>query len=117
MLNNFFHDFSAAGWLFATVLIWGLLRKDYRDDHEKNIVADMFAMHLMLTRISIVGIIVFGLIRAFAYNKYEWNPHAGQDQVTLLAVKHIIFTIIFVVGMIYYIKASRFVKRVRNEKS
>lgn len=117
MLNNFFHDFSAAGWLFATVLIWGLLRKDYGDGQGENILADIFAMLLVLTRVSIVGIIVFGLVRAFAYNKYEWNPHAGQGQVTLLAVKHIIFTVIFVVGMIYYIKASRFVKRVRNEKS
>jgi len=116
MLNNFFHDFSAAGWLFATIVVCVLLRRKFGDGEGKRIAADTLGTLLLLTRISIVGIVVFGLVRALAYRQYEWNAQAGDGQVTLLIVKHVIFTIIFVVGMIYYVKASKFVRRVRDEE-
>lgn len=116
LLNNFFHDFSAAGWLFATIVMGVLLRRDFGDGDGKKVAVHTLATLLLLTRISIVGIIVFGLVRAFAYRTYEWNAQAGQGQVTLLMVKHVIFTIIFVVGMTFYIKASRFVGRARDEE-
>ncbi len=117
MLNNFLHDFSAAGWLFATIVMWAMLRRTFGDGEGKIVAADTLSTLILLTRISIVGIIVFGLVRALAYRKYEWNAEAGDGQVTLLIIKHVIFTIIFVAGMASYIKANRFVKRVRDEKS
>jgi len=117
MLNNFLHDFSAAGWLFATIVMYVLLRRTFGDGEGKIVAADTLSTLLLLTRISIVGIVVFGLVRAFAYNKYEWNAEAGQGQVSLLLIKHVVFTIIFMVGMVCYIKANRFVKKVRDEKS
>ncbi len=117
MLNNFLHDFSAAGWLFATIVMYVLLRRTFGDGEGKVVAADTLSTLLLLTRISIVGIVVFGLVRAFAYTQYEWNAEAGGEQVTLLLIKHVIFTIIFMVGMVCYIKASRFVRRVRDEQS
>ncbi len=117
MLNNFLHDFSAAGWLFATIVMWTMLRRTFGEGEGKVVAADTLSTLILLTRISIVGIVVFGLVRAFAYTQYEWNAEAGGEQVTLLLIKHVIFTIIIVVGMVCYIKASKFVKRVRDEKS
>ena len=112
MLNNFFHDFSAAGWLFGSVLLWLILRKKVSGDEAKNIVADIVKMVMFLMRLSLLGIIVFGLIRTAAYRSYEWNDAAGQSQVTLLVVKHVVFTVIFVLGLIEYIRAGRFIKKI-----
>ena len=61
--------------------------------------------------ISLFGIVAFGLVRTFAYKTYEWNQSAGQAQITLLIVKHIIFTVIFVFGLLYYLKARKLVKK------
>lgn len=61
-------------------------------------------------KLSFAGIIIFGLVRAFAYKQYEWNAAAGQSQVTLLIVKHIILTAVFAFGVVYYIKACKFIK-------
>ena len=32
LLNNFLHDFSAAGWIFAAIVLWTLLREGGRDE-------------------------------------------------------------------------------------
>jgi hypothetical protein len=68
-------------------------------------------------RISFVGIVVFGILRTVAYKSYEWSDAAGQGQILLLAIKHVIFTIIFIIGLMYYIKASRFVRKLPNDQS
>ncbi len=117
LLNNFLHDFSAAGWLFAAVVLCSLLRKNETDDKQVyKILVDTIKTVLLLMRLSFVGIVVFGVIRTLTYKSYEWSPAAGQGQVTLLAVKHIFFTFVFLVGLNYYIKASKLTKKFNYEK-
>jgi hypothetical protein len=117
LLNNFMHDFSAAGWLFATVLIWSILRRKNPDVEIHNVMVGMLEIVLLLMQLSFVGIVVFGTVRAIAYRSYEWNAAAGQSQVTLLVVKHVIFTLLFVPGVFFYIRAKRLVGKARNEKA
>lgn len=117
LLNNFLHDFSAAGWLFGTVLLWSILRKTNLNDDRTIQIVDILKTVLMLMRISFAGIVIFGVLRAIAYKSYEWNAAAGQSQVTLLIVKHVILSLIFIFGLIYYIKATRFVRKVCNEQA
>ena len=113
LLNNFFHDFSAAGWLFGSVLLWAILKKRSRLENSSDFVNSIIKTVIFLMNASFVGIIVFGVIRAVAYKSFEWSVEAGNGQVTLLIVKHIMFTVIFVVGLIQYMKALKIVK---NEK-
>lgn len=117
LLNNFLHDFSAAGWLFTTVVLWSILRKSDLDDTNRTAIADILKILLILMRVSLAGIVIFGLVRAIAYRDYEWNEAAGNSQVTLLIVKHIILTVIFIPGLIYYVKANRFIRRAFDEKT
>jgi uncharacterized membrane protein len=117
LLNNFLHDFSAAGWLFGTVLLWSILRKTISDGDKFIIISDILKTVLMLMKFSLAGIVIFGVVRAIAYKSYEWNVAAGQSQVTLLVVKHVILSLIFVLGLIYYIKAKRFIRKACNEKA
>lgn len=111
------HDFSAAGWLFATVLFWSIIRRKDLDVEIHSVMADVLKIVLLLMQLSFAGIVVFGTVRAIAYKSYEWNAAVGQSQVTLLVVKHIVFTLLFVPGVFFYIKAKRLVRKARNEKA
>lgn len=117
LLNNFLHDFSAAGWLFGTVLLWSILRKKISDGDKGIVISEILKTVLMLMRFSFAGIVIFGVIRAIAYKSYEWNAAAGQSQITLLIVKHVILSLIFIFGLIYYCKATRFVRKACNEQA
>jgi len=110
LLNNFLHDFSAAGWLFCTVILWSILRKEIPGSDAGKIIIDTIKTILLLMRISLGGIIVFGIIRALAYKTYEWNAAAGESQVTLLIVKHILLLGVFIIGVVYYIRAKKLLK-------
>ena len=117
LLNNFLHDFSAAGWIVGAVLLWSILRKEIPDSDRGIAIVDILKTVLLLMRFSFAGIVIFGVLRAIAYKSYEWNAAAGQSQVTLLVVKHVILSIIFIFGLIYYIKAKRFIRKACNEKA
>ncbi|MHC4213093.1 MAG: hypothetical protein ACYSWP_06955 [Planctomycetota bacterium] len=117
LLNNFLHDFSAAGWVFGSVLLWMFMRKTATTNKPDKLTVDLVKIILFLMRISFVGIVVFGILRTVAYKSYEWSDAAGQGQILLLAIKHVIFTIIFIIGLMYYIKASRFVRKLPNDQS
>ena len=117
LLNNFLHDFSAAGWLFGSVLLWSILRNNVPDQGAGKQIADILKTIILLMKLSLGGIVLFGIIRAVAYSQYEWNVAAGDSQVTLLIVKHVILTAVFVLGIVYYTRAGRFIKRVYNDKN
>lgn len=110
LLNNFLHDFSAAGWLFCTVILWSMLRKEIPGSEARKVFVDTIKIILVLMRFSLGGIIVFGIIRALAYKTYEWNAAAGESQVTLLIVKHIILLGVFILGVVYYTRAKKHLK-------
>lgn len=117
LLNNFLHDFSAAGWLFGSVLLWSMMRKDISKPETARVIADSLKMVLFLMRLSLAGIVVFGIVRTLAYKTYEWNAAAGESQVTLLIIKHVILTGVFAVGFIYYIKANKLRRKISNEQT
>ena len=93
------------------------LRKTAGTNKANELTVDLVKIILFLMRISFVGIVVFGVLRTVAYKSYEWNHAAGHGQILLLAIKHVIFTLIFIMGLIYYIKASRFVGKLPHEQS
>lgn len=117
LLNNFMHDFSAAGWLFGSVLLWAILKRKPSHPDAAGAVRDILNTVLGLMRLSLAGIVVFGVVRALAYKDFEWNPAAGDSQLTLLIVKHIILTGIFALGVWVYVQARRYIgKRTHEDK-
>lgn len=114
LLNNFLHDFSAAGWLFSAVVLWAVLRKMNPIYNAKGDVIDILKVILFLMRFSLAGIIIFGIFRALAYKDFEWSTAAGESQITLLVVKHIILAGVFVVGLVFYLRARKIVRKAQN---
>ena len=110
------HDFSAAGWIFGGVALFMMVRKIPAQKQIGPAVMDVLKAMRLLMRFCLFGIIVFGIIRTVAYQTYEWNELAGDSQVTLLIVKHIFFTVIFIYGLAYYMKAGKLLRKVTDEK-
>ena len=114
LLNNFMHDFSAAGWLAGTIVLWLM----QRPPTERALTfPDVLRAMRGFMAFALFGIVVFGAVRAAAYKTYEWNPAAGDAQVTLLIVKHIVFTVLFVPGVVVTVRAGRLLRGIRREPS
>lgn len=111
LLNNFLHDFFAAGWLFTTIMLWSVLRITDNVDKDSSTKIRVLKTGLILMRFSLAGIIIFGIFRALAYRQYEWSSKVGQSQITLLIVKHIILLAFVVLGVMVYLKAKKTVKQ------
>ena len=111
LLNNFMHDFSAAGWIFGSVVVYALLKPGAYTAPAPPALLHALRTVMVLMRWSLAGIVVFGIVRALAYKSYEWSAAAGDAQVTLLIVKHILLTAVFLAGLTGYLKARRIVGR------
>ena len=110
------HDFSAAGWIFCTVILWSMLSYIIPGSEAAEVIRRMLKTILLLMRLSLTGIVFFGIIRALAYRRYEWSAAAGEGQVVLLVVKHIILLVVFFVGLVFYLKARKVVKTGSDEQ-
>ena len=116
LLNNFLHDFSAAGWIFCSVLLFVMLRSLPEGFHARKgddlylYIVNSFNKIRLFMMLSLAGIVVFGIFRALAYKSYEWNAASGDSQITLLIVKHILLSFVFAAGLYYYFRAGKMMK-------
>jgi uncharacterized membrane protein len=110
------HDFSAAGWVFGGVVLFAILRKIPAQTQIDPAIREVLKTMRVLMGFCFFGIIIFGFIRTVAYKTYEWSELAGSSQITLLIVKHVFFTIIFVIGLVYYLKAGKILRKAIDEK-
>ena len=107
LLNNFMHDFSAAGWLFGAVLLWIVRRKGSSSGLGADGARFVVQYIRRLMGLCLVGIVVCGVLRAIAYRHYEWNDAAGDIQVPVLVAKHVLFFLLFFAGLSEFVRARR----------
>ncbi|MFC2072905.1 hypothetical protein ACFLUU_09490 [Chloroflexota bacterium] len=119
MLNNYFHDLAVAV-LFCSVLVswlvWrGLQKEDARADSAffKNHIWQGLSMFIWG---SLAWILVGGVIRAIAYQNYEWLPAAGRSQIPALIIKHVLLVSMVSVGLYLHLKMSRRISQTRINK-
>jgi len=116
LLNNFLHDFSAAGWIFCSLLLLITIRNlpiDFlqrKGDELYTTLVKILKSVRFFMLLSLAGIVIFGIVRALAYREYEWNQAAGNEQITLLIIKHVLLSIVFAGGIYYYIRAGKLIK-------
>lgn len=110
LLNNFLHDLGAAGWLIGGIILFAILRKHAEEARRHHVTRDIVQALVTVMNLSLVGIVLFGVVRALAYRTYEWNASAGNGQVTLLLVKHALLTAVFVWGLVQYLRARNILK-------
>lgn len=115
ILNNFIHDLAAAMWFCGTLIIFIMVREGTKRDHVEinNFIKKVYKKLLLITRISLIVVILGGVIRAFTYHKYEWAAALGKNQVDLLIIKHLLFGFIVIAGIYIQIRLSRKVKEIK----
>ena len=112
VLNNFIHDLSAATWFCGTLTMLFIVTEGSRNNRSgmQDFVQSLFGKIKIVTHSSMAIVVLGGIVRAFAYEKYEWLPALGRGQVTLLVLKHVLLTFIVVAGIYLQIRLSRKVK-------
>lgn len=95
MLNNFFHDLSAAVFFCALIGLEGVRRRSASAGEEAAALARGLERDFKRAAAwSLVFIIAFGVVRTMAYREYEWCNAAEHGQVAALVVKHVLFGIL-----------------------
>lgn len=112
VLNNFIHDLSAAAWFCGTLTMLYIVSEGSQSDRSgmRDFVQGLFAKIKVLTHTSLAIVMLGGIVRALAYEKYEWMPALGRGQVTLLIIKHVLLTVIVVAGIYLQVRLTRKVK-------
>ncbi len=91
MLNNFFHDLSVALFTCAVVGRIALWRSALAARPEAGpVVLALDRLGRRVTTGSLAAIVGFGAVRLAAFQKYEWIPALGRDQIPALAAKHVL---------------------------
>ncbi len=112
MLNNWFHDFAVA-MLFCSLILLMLIYQ--RTQQQPNAVWLPFARDLVksmnkVTHVCWAMLIVGGIIRTIAYEKFEFEEAAGSGQITALVLKHILLVSVVVWGTVIQFRLRKFFK-------
>ena len=113
MLNNLFHDFAVA-LLFASLLALSLVfRRILRADAAGGgpLARELAVAFNRVIHGCWVVIILGGIVRTLAYERFEWNEAAGRGQVAALVVKHVILVSLVVWGTVIQVRLRRHLRR------
>ena len=119
VLNNFIHDLSAAMWFCGTCTMVYIVSEGqhFPGQDQSRFVQVLYRKVLRLTHISLAIVFIGGIVRAFAFSKYEWMPAMGREQVTLLIVKHILLFAIVAAAFWLQARLSKQVKAMEGGTS
>lgn len=106
MLNNYFHDLATAVFAVVSVAAY-LLHRQLDGNFPPERVRAVIGALVRIGYGSLAWVILGGVLRALAYRRYEWMGAAGEDQVPVLAVKHVILVGCTVLGLIALHRARR----------
>jgi hypothetical protein len=103
ILNNFMHDLAAAMWFCGTIVLFIIL-KSYGHEGGEGIKPYAKKLFYKIKKITNAS------LRAVNYNRYEWLPALGRDQVLLLIIKHVLLIGIVIAGIFLQVHLTRRVK-------
>jgi len=113
MLNNWFHDFAVA-MLFCSLILLRLIYR--RTQAEPTAHWIPFARSLAtsfnkVTKLCWAMLILGGIVRTIAYEKFEWEEAAGSGQVLALSLKHVLLVSLVIWGTIIQLRLRKFFKK------
>jgi hypothetical protein len=109
MLNNYFHDLATAVFAVSTISSYFLFKR-----LESKVIETVRPVINTLTRLAygaLIWIIVGGVFRALAYRRFEWMGAAGEGQIPVLIVKHVILVSFTGLGLYLLVSVRRKLKR------
>lgn len=104
MISNYFHDLSVAVLASNILAVYYIGRFLDKNPTREMIIPELFKKLSKITYAAFAYIIIAGAVRAYFFMEFEWNPAAGNGQVTALVIKHIILVTITVFGIIVHLR-------------
>gem|GEM_PF-1075821 len=96
-INNYSHDIATAFLIVSGLLMFILYsaRNTLINSESVSLFFRLFKYIKYTIEGSLVWIIIAGVPRTIFYNEYEWSDYAGDLQVMVIAVKHVVmFTLV-----------------------
>jgi len=93
-LNAYLHDFTSALWVCGSLLLWWLGRELRGLNQDSQASAALRRIVLRLKRVTVPSLVLallFGVVRAMLFERYEYGAPLTRDIVILLVLKHIVF--------------------------
>jgi len=114
ILNNLFHDFAVA-LLFASLLVLNVIYRRMQEPDRSS--WNPLARSLASTFNKVIyacwaAIILGGIVRTLAYERFEWSEAAGRGQITALVVKHVILIALVVWGTYIQVRLRKRLKEI-----
>lgn len=107
MISNYFHDLATA-IMFSNILVVYFLGLflDNNPNKQDNI-SRVFSRLSYVTYSAFVYIILAGIVRAYYFMDFEWNPAVGKGQVAALIVKHIFLFSMTAFGVVIHLRYQK----------
>ncbi|MHC5111282.1 MAG: hypothetical protein ACYTHJ_15540 [Planctomycetota bacterium] len=109
-LNRYLHDFTAAMWVCATILIWLIWREGEGGtlSSESGCVLQRLARKIALISIpSLVISLLSGAVRAVTFQQYEFVGEVTTPLIVVLVVKHAAFVAFIVWGIAVHLRLQK----------
>ncbi|WP_418792418.1 hypothetical protein [Phosphitispora sp. TUW77] len=109
ILNNYLHDVATAMIISLTLLmsyIGNQVNENSRPE-EKKLFIKIYRYFSMIAVISLVWIVVGGIPRVLAFNRYELIPAGQKGIVTVLMFKHLILFGLVLAGIFLWRKIKK----------
>ena len=106
MLNNFFHDFAVALFTCAVLgrgALWRAALGAPAVARPLVEALDRFARRMTVA--SLVGLVLFGAVRVWGFERFEWIPAVGRAQVPALAAKHVLLASLLLYAVVTALRA------------
>jgi len=107
MISNYFHDLAVA--LLASSIAVVVILGRYLQHHESRVelLGHIITRLSRITYGALAFVLIGGIIRAYFFMDYEWNPAVGKGQVAALIVKHIILVSLTIAGIVVHVRYVR----------
>lgn len=106
MLNNYMHDLMTALFAVSAAAAWLLLRSApmcQAPEALRPVARGLVRIGVF----SLIWTLLGGIVRALAYERYEWMESAGRAQVPALVVKHVILVSLVISGLVMLHRVRR----------
>ena len=116
MLNNYLHNVAIALLASSSFALWLIMRNLRETDSRetKEFFIKIYRSMTKLAKISLAGIIIFGVPRTLLYKDFEWANAVANAQVPAIIVQHVLVFGVVGVGVYFWSKFSRKVKEIEN---
>lgn len=100
-INNYSHDIATAFLVASGFMLWSLSRH-CPSPNNKEITSYFISIYngiKAIAKYSLIWILIAGVPRVVFYKEFEWADTAGNMQIIVIGIKHIVMFLLVGIGI------------------